>query len=34
MGKQKDPFQQLTNDFVSVEFIGKPVRVEVVVSSK
>lgn len=28
MGKQKDPFQQLTNDFVTVEFVGKPLKVE------
>jgi oligosaccharide 4-alpha-D-glucosyltransferase len=28
MGKQKDPFQQLTNDFVTVEFAGKPIKVE------
>ncbi len=27
-GKQKDPFQQLSNDFVTVEFAGKPVKVE------
>jgi oligosaccharide 4-alpha-D-glucosyltransferase len=34
IGKQKDPFQQLTNDFVTVEFNGKPVKVELVVSGK
>jgi oligosaccharide 4-alpha-D-glucosyltransferase len=28
-GKQNDPFQQLTNDFVTVEFTGKPVKVEI-----
>jgi oligosaccharide 4-alpha-D-glucosyltransferase len=33
-GKQRDPFQQLTNDFVTVEFAGKPVKVEITASSK
>jgi oligosaccharide 4-alpha-D-glucosyltransferase len=28
-GKQTDPFQQLTNEFVTVEFNGKPVKVEI-----
>jgi oligosaccharide 4-alpha-D-glucosyltransferase len=28
-GKQTDPFQQLANEFVSVEFNGKPVKVEI-----
>lgn len=31
MGKQKDPFQQLTNDFVTIEFVGKPLKVELTV---
>ena len=29
MGKHLNPFQQLTNEYVSVEFNGKPVKVEV-----
>jgi oligosaccharide 4-alpha-D-glucosyltransferase len=29
IGKQKDPFQQLSNDFVTVEFAGKPLKVEI-----
>ena len=28
-GKQQDPFQQLVNEFVTVEFNGKPVKVEI-----
>ncbi len=28
VGKQQDPFQQLTNEFVTVEFTGKPLKVE------
>ncbi|HEY8896940.1 MAG TPA: TIM-barrel domain-containing protein [Niastella sp.] len=28
IGKQKDPFQQITNDFVTIEFAGKPLKVE------
>jgi oligosaccharide 4-alpha-D-glucosyltransferase len=29
-GKQLDPFQQLSNEFLTVEFNGKPVKVEIV----
>ncbi|MFL5745474.1 MAG: TIM-barrel domain-containing protein [Niastella sp.] len=28
-GKQPDPFQQLSNEFLTVEFNGKPVKVEI-----
>lgn len=28
-GKQQDPFQQLTNEYVTVEFSGKPAKVEI-----
>ncbi len=27
--KQQDPFQQITNEYVTVEFTGKPVKVEI-----
>jgi oligosaccharide 4-alpha-D-glucosyltransferase len=28
-GKQLDPFQQITNEYVTVEFVGKPIKVEI-----
>ena len=31
IGKHNDPFQQTTNQFISVEFAGKPVKVEMTV---